>query len=113
LESIKMGLVKPNSVMLATICVTWAGECVRAFFAYGISALTGRCSMAEATIGPVFNLVLTPLRVSRVKKCTAGPVCRPDEVWSETPYRGSPRPRGRAAPGETDRNEVRIVTPAT
>jgi len=57
LESIKMGLVKPNSVMLATICVTWAGECVRAFFAYGISALTGRCSMAEATIGPVFNLI--------------------------------------------------------
>jgi len=36
---------------------TWAGEYVRAFFAYGISEVTARCSMAEATTGPGFNLI--------------------------------------------------------
>lgn len=49
-------VVKPNSTTLATIWVTCAGEWVRAFFAYGISALTGRCSIAEATIGSIINL---------------------------------------------------------
>jgi hypothetical protein len=32
------------------------GECVRAFYAYGISVLTGRWSIAEATAGPIINL---------------------------------------------------------
>jgi hypothetical protein len=32
-ESIRIGFVKPNSTMIATICVTCAGEWVRAFFA--------------------------------------------------------------------------------
>ena len=49
-------VVKPNSTTLATIWVTCAGEWVRAFFAYGISALTGRCSIAEAMIGSIINL---------------------------------------------------------
>lgn len=35
----------------------WAGECVRAFFAYGISEIIARRSIAEATTGPVFNLI--------------------------------------------------------
>src|ERR1700686_1353631 len=76
--------------MLATICETWAGECVRAFFAYGISALTGRCSIAEATAGPIVTLFDPPLRLSRAKKRTGTPGTCASLGTIGNPYPGRP-----------------------
>jgi hypothetical protein len=36
----RIGLLKPNSAMLAAICATWASEWVRGFLAQGMSFST-------------------------------------------------------------------------
>jgi hypothetical protein len=46
LVSTRIGLLNPNSAMLAAICATCASEWVRGFRAYGISFSRAQCSIA-------------------------------------------------------------------
>ena len=46
--STRIGLLKPNSAMLAAICETCVSECVRGFRAYGMSLSSDQCSIRLA-----------------------------------------------------------------
>ena len=48
LVSTRIGLLNPNSAMLAAICATCASECVRGLRAYGMSRSSGQSSMCLA-----------------------------------------------------------------
>jgi len=47
--STRIGLLNPNSAMLAAICATWVSEWVRGFRAYRMSLSIGRVRCAALT----------------------------------------------------------------
>ena len=58
LLSTRIGLTNPNSTILAAICATCSGECVRAFRAFGRRRSVGQCSMCRAIAGVMVVAVI-------------------------------------------------------